>query len=87
MPLALGCYRQVTLEASDHPSASPAGAGPLASSAPPTVAVVTPQSETTMPLAELAIHAINGIAEKKPDRLTRSLFQSSRMNIPLKLLG
>ena len=70
MLLALGSARQVMLEASDHPPASSASAGPPASPpplAPPTVAVVpqqiTQQINSHQPLAVLAIPAAAASSE------------------------
>jgi DNA polymerase III subunit gamma/tau len=70
MLLALGSARQVMLEASDHPPASSASAGPPASPpplAPPTVAVVpqqiTQQINSHQPLAALAIPAAAASSE------------------------
>jgi len=70
MLLALGSARQVMLEASDHPPASSAAAGPPASPpplAPPTVAVVpqqiTQQINSHQPLASLAISAAAASSE------------------------
>jgi DNA polymerase-3 subunit gamma/tau len=55
MLLALGSARQVTLEASDNPLTSPAGAGLQASpTAPARVAVVPQPSNTHQPLAAVA---------------------------------
>lgn len=63
MLLALGSARQVTLEASDQPPASPAAVAPPASPAPPTVAVVAQQNEIHQPQAAIAIPAIAASSE------------------------
>jgi hypothetical protein len=63
MLLALGSARQVTLEASDQPPASPAAGGTPASSAPPTVAVVPQRNEIHRPLAAIAIPAVAASSE------------------------
>jgi len=66
MLLALGSARQVTLEASDHPPAHPAAAGPPASaSAPatPRVEGVSQQPQTLQPLASVAIPATPASSE------------------------
>ncbi len=63
MLLALGSARQVTLEASDQPPASPAAGGTPASPAPPTVAVVPQQNEIHRPLAAIAIPAVAASSE------------------------
>ena len=63
MLLALGSARQVTLEASDHPPANPAAAGPPASPVPDTVAVVPQQSEIHRPLAAIAVPAVEASSE------------------------
>jgi DNA polymerase-3 subunit gamma/tau len=65
MLLALGSARQVTLEASDNPPASPAAAGPPASPVPATVAVLPKQSETLQPLAAVAIPAVAASSEPR----------------------
>jgi hypothetical protein len=60
MLLALGSARQVTLEASEHPPANPAPAGPPASaSAPatPRVEGLPQQPQAVQPLAAVAIPA------------------------------
>jgi len=66
MLLALGSARQVTLEASDHPPAHPAAAGPPASaSAPatPRVEGLPQQPKTLQPLATVAIPATPASSE------------------------
>jgi hypothetical protein len=66
MLLALGSSRQVTLEASHHPPAHPAAAGPPASaSAPatPRVEGVSQQPQTLQPLAAVAIPATPASSE------------------------
>jgi len=63
MLLALGSARQVTLEASDQPPASPAAVAPPASPAPPTVAVVAQQNEIHQSQAAIAIPAIAASSE------------------------
>ena len=63
MLLALGSARQVTLEASDHPPASPAPAEPPSPPVPDTVAVVPQQSEIHRPLAAIAVPAVEASSE------------------------
>ena len=58
MLLALGSARQVTLEASDHPLASAAAAGPPAAPVPPRVEVVPHQLKSHQPLEAVAIPAV-----------------------------
>ena len=63
MHLALGSARQVTLEASDHPPASPAAAEPPSQPVPPKVTVLPKQSESHQPLAAVAMPAVAASSE------------------------